>query len=93
MKAKPNLTGHVWSMAAVDHVNSDNKPYFTFSLNLPSAPPEDQFPVLYLDLRKEGAQAVVAIVAAAYSAKTEIDVFLEDKSMRVAWIQASKPPK
>jgi hypothetical protein len=93
MKDKPNFTGPVWSMAAVDHVNADGKPYFTFSLNVASAPPKDQFPVLYLDLSKAGAQAAVSVVAAAYCAKTEIDVFLEDKSMRVAWIQASKPPK
>jgi hypothetical protein len=97
MASKPDLTGPIWSMAAVDNVNSDMKPYFTFQLHLspPAPPPYGEFPVFYYDLTKVGSHAVATIVAAAYSAGIAVDVFLEkpgDTSMRLA-MQVSKPPK
>jgi hypothetical protein len=97
IRGQPNMAGRVWAMAAIDFVSSDGVPYFTFQLHIENhvGPPENEWPVLYFDLRKQGADAVAAIVAAAYVAQTVLDVFLEnpnDKSMRVKAIQASKPP-
>ena len=63
-------------MAAIDAVSSDYRPYFTFQLHVTVSPPEHEFPVFYFDLGKQGAEAVVSIVASAYVAQTELDVFL-----------------
>ena len=74
-------------------------PYFTFGLYVEEHSdkpgiPVIEWPVLYFDLTKRGAETVAAIVAAAYVAQTKIDVFLEDPiNMFVKSIQASKPPK
>src|SRR5437868_1554906 len=95
-RKKPDFSGTVWSLAAIDFVSADGVPYFTFTVYRPAAPPNDRFSTLYFDLNKRGAQAVVSIVCAAYSVQTTLDVFLEkpnDPSMRVSWVLASNPPK
>jgi len=96
LQAAPDMTGRVWSMAAIEFASGDGRPYFAFQLHVENfvGPPEMEWPVLYFDLGKQGADAVVAIVAAAYAVQTELDVFLEDPvQMRVKSIQASKAPK
>lgn len=95
MTNRPDITGRVFAIAAIDFIDADGIPYFTFSLYLKGAPPEKQHQVLYFDLNKQGAQAVVSIVCASYSVQTDLDVFLESpkKAMRVKFVQASKPPK
>jgi hypothetical protein len=94
---KPHITGRVWSMATIDFPKPTGTPYFTFGLHVEHfdpATPESEWPVLYFDLTKQGAATVASVVAAAYVAKTELDVFLEDQENKfVKWIQASKPPK
>jgi hypothetical protein len=95
-RKEPDLSGSVWSVAAIDFVSADGVPYFTFTIYRPDVPPKRQFTTLYFDLNKRGAHAVVSIVCAAYSVQTVLDVFLEkstDPSKRVSSVQASKPPK
>ena len=99
IRGEPDITGRVWSMAAIDLPKPTLNPYCTLGLHVeehsakPSVP-ENEWPLLYFDLTKQGAETVAAIVAAAYVAQTKIDVFLEDpKDMFVKSIQATKPPK
>lgn len=80
IRGEPDITGR--SMAAIDLPKPTLTPYFTLGLHVEEhsdkpGVPENEWPLLYFDLTKQGAETVAAIVAAAYVAQTKIDVFLE----------------
>ena len=84
----PDYTGKVADLFAVTPLPRDHHPYFGFSLGLPS---EKTF---YVDLydtdlqARINAQAIVAVVTAAFVSRVGLRVFLDGSGADIVkWVQ------
>ena len=81
----------VTSLAAVERINDQTIPYFTFGIPQPIAFPPNWTPqtaVFYVDLRGDGAEVIISLVKLAYQLGSVLYVSL-DKNPNVPFMTVS----
>ncbi len=93
--AVSDFEGRVDSIFAVEHIDNDGRPYVAFSIpkpvKKPIGLPEEKDFVFYYDLGREGAFAVISVIAAAFTTGLTLQVgLLKGANVpkgRVDWVQ------